>query len=364
LIEDALFHRPIQRVHDLRHIFALHLASNGVSLQVVGKLLGHTQASSTVRYAHLQGAPLRDAANQFGRIFSAKQSAGEAACVARCIIGHNMPDDIGDHFRLATLELIARYTVGIAVENNRAVGTGTLVLLGGERFILTAAHVVGDSRPEDIRFWMRPSKPMQEKAAADTTNSEIGGFSLGVKLPIIEIWKDPRTDIAALKLDSLFVLPEAVEVYDVRKSHEFINWKDEKLDGLSLVLFGFPVGNSREVAVDGNRSFRFLGCASHLSEYSLDLNNTAWSRLSSQHSKSKDFVFKYHGILDDIGPQGFSGGAVWALGDDPSATIWRPDPILIGVVHHYAPIAGLLIAAKLPTFIEAQIVPPEASSSS
>jgi hypothetical protein len=179
-----------------------------------------------------------------------------------------------------------------------------------------------------------------------------------VQLPIVEILKDPRSDIAALKLDSSFVLPEAVEAYDVRKSHEFMNWEDEKLGGLSLVLFGFPVGNSREVAVHANRPFRFLGCASHLSEYSLDINNTAWSRLSSQHSKSKDFVFKYHGLLDDLEPHGFSGGAVWALGDDPNAAIWRPDPILVGVVHHYARTVGLLIAAKLPTFIEAHIVLP------
>jgi integrase len=63
-------YRPTVRVHDLRHNFASHLASNGVSLQVVGKLLGHTQAATTMRYAHLQDAPLRDAANQFGRIFT------------------------------------------------------------------------------------------------------------------------------------------------------------------------------------------------------------------------------------------------------------------------------------------------------
>jgi len=62
-------YRPTVRVHDLRHNFASHLASNGVSLQVVGKLLGHTQAATTMWYAHLQDAPLRDAANQFGRIF-------------------------------------------------------------------------------------------------------------------------------------------------------------------------------------------------------------------------------------------------------------------------------------------------------
>jgi integrase len=70
-------YRPTVRVHDLRHNFASHLASNGVSLQVVGKLLGHTQASTTMRYAHLQDAPLREAANQFGRIFEQTRKAGK-----------------------------------------------------------------------------------------------------------------------------------------------------------------------------------------------------------------------------------------------------------------------------------------------
>lgn len=63
-------YRPIVRVHDLRHNFASHLVSNGVSLQVVGKLLGHTQAATTMRYSHLQDAPLRSAADQVARIFA------------------------------------------------------------------------------------------------------------------------------------------------------------------------------------------------------------------------------------------------------------------------------------------------------
>ena len=56
------------RIHDLRHTYASHLVSGGLSLSVVGKLLGHTQASTTHRYAHLQNTPLQEATELFSGI--------------------------------------------------------------------------------------------------------------------------------------------------------------------------------------------------------------------------------------------------------------------------------------------------------
>lgn len=50
---------PGVRIHDLRHTFASLLASGGASLEMIGKLLGHTQSRTTHRYAHLTDAPLR-----------------------------------------------------------------------------------------------------------------------------------------------------------------------------------------------------------------------------------------------------------------------------------------------------------------
>jgi len=47
------------RLHDLRHSFASILVAGGASLPMIGRLLGHTQVSTTQRYAHLDVDSLR-----------------------------------------------------------------------------------------------------------------------------------------------------------------------------------------------------------------------------------------------------------------------------------------------------------------
>ena len=58
------------RVHDLRHSFASQLASQGASLPLIGALLGHTQAQTTARYAHLFDDPQRAAVEHVGAVIT------------------------------------------------------------------------------------------------------------------------------------------------------------------------------------------------------------------------------------------------------------------------------------------------------
>jgi len=54
------------RIHDLRHTFASVGAMSNLGLPIIGGLLGHTNASTTQRYAHLQADPLHNASEIIG----------------------------------------------------------------------------------------------------------------------------------------------------------------------------------------------------------------------------------------------------------------------------------------------------------
>lgn len=58
------------RIHDLRHTFASVGAGSGLGLPIVGKLLGHSQPSTTQRYAHLDADPVRRASNVIGHMIA------------------------------------------------------------------------------------------------------------------------------------------------------------------------------------------------------------------------------------------------------------------------------------------------------
>ena len=54
------------RLHDLRHSFASAAVAGGLSLPVIGALLGHQHPATTARYAHLAADPLKAAAELVG----------------------------------------------------------------------------------------------------------------------------------------------------------------------------------------------------------------------------------------------------------------------------------------------------------
>src|SRR5262249_28013500 len=59
------------RIHDLRHSYASQLVPGGASLPRSGALLGHSNPTTTHRYAHLRRDPLKDATEKVGAVIAA-----------------------------------------------------------------------------------------------------------------------------------------------------------------------------------------------------------------------------------------------------------------------------------------------------
>lgn len=63
------------RLHDLRHSFASLAASGGASLALIGQLLGHSQTSTTSRYAHFFNEAQRAVVERVGAVVDAAENA-------------------------------------------------------------------------------------------------------------------------------------------------------------------------------------------------------------------------------------------------------------------------------------------------
>jgi integrase len=65
------------RLHDLRHSFASVGAGVGLSLPIIGKMLGHSNAETTQRYAHLADDPLRRATDSVSKRIAESMEGGK-----------------------------------------------------------------------------------------------------------------------------------------------------------------------------------------------------------------------------------------------------------------------------------------------
>jgi integrase len=67
------------RMHDLRHSYASVGAGASLGLPIIGRLLGHTQASTTARYAHWSDDPLRKASDTIGLTIAAAMAGAKGS---------------------------------------------------------------------------------------------------------------------------------------------------------------------------------------------------------------------------------------------------------------------------------------------
>lgn len=79
------------RLHDLRHSFASVGAVGGLSLPIIGALLGHKHAATTSRYAHLSADPISAANEMIGARIAAAMHGAKADVLTYPAKGQGLP---------------------------------------------------------------------------------------------------------------------------------------------------------------------------------------------------------------------------------------------------------------------------------
>jgi integrase len=77
IVEEAA-NLPAVRLHDLRHTVGSVGAGAGLSMLMIGTVLGHRQTSTTERYSHVARGPLHDAADRISSEISAAMNGTTA----------------------------------------------------------------------------------------------------------------------------------------------------------------------------------------------------------------------------------------------------------------------------------------------
>ncbi len=224
----------------------------------------------------------------------------------------------------ATNEAIVRSLVGIAVRDNRNIGTGTLVSFRDEWFVLTAEHVVKGAHTSELRFFIPPSTSLVEHSMRDGIPKDFAFPSAGDILKLSRRpFSDSANDVIAMPLAPTPLIPDYMKAFRIEKAVDAIS------DGASVLVIGFPVDNStlhREVP--GHR-WMALGLTSEHARY-FELQQTAFT-LHSSFQNQRHFVFEYTRENGGITPPGFSGGGAWCVAN-VTTTVWTPQPVLVGVV--------------------------------
>jgi hypothetical protein len=224
-------------------------------------------------------------------------------------------------------------TVGIVSGSEEhlrhGLGTGSLVRWAGRSIVLTAEHVIRNTRPEDLGFFLRPNTP--PKIVDRKTILEMRGVPTRELLPIStlgirDIASDADLDLAALVVDG-----ELDGRHPAARFHELMPGGVTPQAEITVISLGFPHdlmrmtnGNERvtftylewsETVADREGLQEFDPCHS----FSCDV----WRTLSRSRSNRNEWIRQ-------VGPKGSDTNSLAR----EHRYCWRHDRFLFQITSH------------------------------
>lgn len=219
----------------------------------------------------------------------------------------------------ALLVSISRSIVGIVGKHDgefgKGIGTGSLVVVNGRPHILTAAHVIRDCSPDELRFFMPGSVEIQERTSGDLARLRPTEIFPREPLVIKAKREDLGIDVALLELSDMYLRFPTL-------TFRTINPTVDPPLGTETIMMGFPTKRAQAFGV-GFAVFKHV-------EYPQVVDPA--TRSYSGFDPRIHFLLDYP-ASEDYDPGGFSGSALWE--HRKSSGVWRPDPQFVGMTLGY-----------------------------
>jgi hypothetical protein len=222
-------------------------------------------------------------------------------------------------------------------EFGKAVGTGTLVRVGEKPFLVTAAHVIEDCTPDELRFLMPDETLIQDREPGEKPKLKPTKIFSREPLILRSCKVDQKLDIAAIEMSDIYLGFPNLSFTEIVPAPKI------PPEGSDTVMMGFPSERAQPLA--GNYVvFRYV-------EYPRVVD--PGGHIYKDFDPGTQFLLDYP-ASEDYDPAGFSGSALW--GRKEEAGLWQPNPRIVGMVLGYYRRLKRLYAVSAPTiasFLEA-----------
>jgi hypothetical protein len=211
-------------------------------------------------------------------------------------------------------------------------GSGTLIRWRGRHLILTAAHVIENAQPEDLRFLFppantRPTLSFEEMQTLSGLPAEKVVWWEELELGRIVCDPHPGLDLAAIEVSSDLDKQGSVCFADL------VEGGQTPPEGQKIIITGYPSKNHRWLEDEGPLYFP------QVTRTQIQPNRPMKDFDPDQH-----FLASYNlQKLTPPGPEphGISGAAAWVPVEKDSI-IWHPDKDMAGVATNWYRREGLM----------------------
>jgi len=223
-------------------------------------------------------------------------------------------------------EHVAWHTVGIVCDDGKAIGTGVAVSFAGRNLVITAAHVVQETRPDRISFMFRPPGTLVRAPLPEAASRRHQvAVTPRIEARIADVIADRTLDIALLAVSWELSRERRVRFFELRPDAL------APVAGTIVLSKGYPTDCALPM---GGQDKLLLSVAN--SGYIAE--NPKLGSLDG-FDPQQSFVVPYH-LAKIAHARGFSGAPAWF--QKPTPGIWRPNPGLAGICTNYYRHSGLL----------------------